>query len=88
MARGNNQKLKMLYLARIMQTETDDAHGLTMPQIIEKPVAYEIDAHKKPLRRELWSRGLRYRKNVTRSVGKSDVAFLGKKVAVFCDSEF
>lgn len=40
------------------------------------------------LRRELWSRGLRYRKNVTRIVGKPDIAFLGKKVAVFCDSEF
>lgn len=40
------------------------------------------------LRRELWSRGLRYRKNVTKIVGKPDIAFLGKKVAVFCDSEF
>lgn len=40
------------------------------------------------LRRELWSRGLRYRKNVTSIVGKPDIAFLGKKVAVFCDSEF
>lgn len=40
------------------------------------------------LRKELWSRGLRYRKNVTKIVGKPDIAFLGKKVAVFCDSEF
>lgn len=40
------------------------------------------------LRRELWSRGLRYRKNVKSVVGHPDVAFIGKKVAVFCDSEF
>ena len=40
------------------------------------------------LRKELWSRGLRYRKNVTSVFGKPDIAFIGKKVAVFCDSEF
>ena len=40
------------------------------------------------LRRELWSRGLRYRKNVKTVPGKPDIAFIGKKVAVFCDSEF
>ena len=40
------------------------------------------------LRKELWSRGLRYRKNVTKIVGKPDIVFIGKKVAVFCDSEF
>ena len=40
------------------------------------------------LRQELWSRGLRYRKNVNRIYGKPDIVFVGKKVAVFCDSEF
>ena len=40
------------------------------------------------LRRELWSRGLRYRKNVNCICGKPDIVFIGKKVAVFCDSEF
>lgn len=40
------------------------------------------------LRHELWIRGVRYRKNVTRIFGKPDIAFIGKKVAVFCDSEF
>ncbi len=40
------------------------------------------------LRKELWSRGLRYRKNVASIFGKPDIAFIGKKVAVFCDSEF
>lgn len=40
------------------------------------------------LRKELWSRGLRYRKNYTKITGKPDIVFIGKKVAVFCDSEF
>ena len=40
------------------------------------------------LRKELWSRGLRYRKNVNRIFGKPDIVFVGKKIAVFCDSEF
>ena len=40
------------------------------------------------LRRELWKRGLRYRKNYKKLPGKPDIVFKGKKVAVFCDSEF
>lgn len=40
------------------------------------------------LMKELWSRGLRYRKNVKTIYGKPDIAFIGKKVAVFCDGEF
>ena len=40
------------------------------------------------LRDELWKRGLRYRKNVKNIIGKPDIVFIGKKVAVFCDSEF
>lgn len=37
---------------------------------------------------ELWHRGLRYRKNVKSIFGKPDIVFLGKKIAVFVDSEF
>lgn len=40
------------------------------------------------LRKELWSRGVRYRKNCADIIGKPDIAFKGKKIAVFCDSEF
>ncbi len=40
------------------------------------------------LRKELWSRGLRYRKNAKNIPGKPDIVFIGKKIAVFCDSEF
>ncbi|HOT70010.1 MAG TPA: very short patch repair endonuclease [Clostridia bacterium] len=40
------------------------------------------------LRQELWARGVRYRKNVKTIYGHPDLAFIGKKVVVFCDSEF
>ena len=48
-ARENNQKLKLLYLARIMRDETDDLHGLNMPQIIDKLAVYDIVAHRKTI---------------------------------------
>ncbi len=40
------------------------------------------------LRRELRSRGLRYRKNAKDVTGKPDIVFKRKRIAVFCDSEF
>jgi DNA mismatch endonuclease Vsr len=40
------------------------------------------------LMRALWQNGIRYRKNYKNIFGKPDIVFIGKKVAVFCDSEF
>lgn len=40
------------------------------------------------LRKELWSRGLHYRKNDKTVFGHPDLTFKGKKIAVFVDSEF
>jgi len=42
----------------------------------------------KLLAKELWSNGLRYRKNDKTIFGKPDFAFKGLKIVVFCDSEF
>lgn len=42
----------------------------------------------KMLWKELWNRGIRYRKNTNTVFGHPDIVFKGKKVAVFCDSEF
>lgn len=39
------------------------------------------------LRKVLWKRGLRYRIHY-RISGKPDIAFVSKKVAVFCDGDF
>ena len=40
------------------------------------------------LRKALWDKGYRYRKNVKSVYGHPDIAFIGKKIAIFCDSEF
>jgi len=40
------------------------------------------------LRKALWARGLRYRKDCKDVFGRPDICFKGKKVAVFCDSEY
>lgn len=40
------------------------------------------------LRRELWRRGYRYRKNYSGLPGKPDIVLTKYKIAIFCDSEF
>lgn len=39
------------------------------------------------LRKELWRRGLRYRKNYKELFGKPDIVFLGARIAVFVDGK-
>ena len=39
------------------------------------------------LRSELWKRGLRYRKNYKKLVGKPDIVFVGRKIAIFVDGK-
>lgn len=39
------------------------------------------------LRKELWRRGLRYRKHYKKLYGKPDIVFLGAKIAVFVDGK-
>ncbi len=40
------------------------------------------------LRKELWKRGYRYRKNYKGLPGKPDIVLTKYKIAIFCDSEF
>ena len=64
-------------------SKTQEQISYNMRQIKNKDSDIEL-----ALRKELWNRGLRYRKNVKSVYGKPDIAFIGKKIAVFCDSEF
>lgn len=66
-----------------MAKKTPEQISFNMKRVKSKDSQIEL-----LLRKELWSRGLRYRKNVKSIYGKPDIAFIGKKVAVFCDSEF
>lgn len=49
MKKTGSQKLKLLYLARIFSDETDEMHGLTMPEIISHLSDYDISADRKTL---------------------------------------
>ena len=40
------------------------------------------------LRRALWEKGYRYRKNYKKLPGKPDIALTKYKIAIFCDGEF
>lgn len=49
MAYNSKAKVKILYLLKILQEETDADHGLTMRQIIEKLAAYGVKAERKSI---------------------------------------
>ena len=49
MARISGQKIKILYLMKIMYEQTDDIHGLTLAQIAEELESYGIRAERKAL---------------------------------------
>lgn len=40
------------------------------------------------LRKALWQRGIRYRKNYKGLIGKPDIVITKYRIAVFCDSDF
>lgn len=40
------------------------------------------------LRKALWNKGYRYRKNVSNLPGKPDIVLTKYKIAIFCDGEF
>ena len=49
MAKGTNQKLKLVYLIKILMEKTDDQHSLTMPEIIAELEKYDISAERKSI---------------------------------------
>ena len=49
MAKKPNQKLKLIYLSRILQERTDAHHGLTLSEITAALKEYGISAERKSL---------------------------------------
>ena len=49
MPKSSNQKLKLLYLAKIFMENTDATHALTVKELSEALAAYEISAERKSL---------------------------------------
>lgn len=54
-----------------------------MSNIRSKDTSIEIK-----LRKALWKRGYRYRKNFQKLPGKPDIALTKQRIAIFCDSDF
>ena len=66
-----------------MDVLTPEQRHRNMSNIKSKDTSIEL-----LLRKELWSRGYRYRKNYKLLPGKPDVVLTKYKIAIFCDSEF
>ncbi|MBQ9886088.1 MAG: WYL domain-containing protein [Lachnospiraceae bacterium] len=49
MSKDSSQKLKILYLMKILYEQTDDNHSITMPQIISALGAYGVNAERKSI---------------------------------------
>ena len=49
MAKGINQKLKLLYIVKILEEKTDEAHPMSTSRLIEELAKYEIGAERKSI---------------------------------------
>ncbi len=67
---------------RFLGVVSEKSHH-NMSRIHGKDTAIEVR-----LRKALWDRGYRYRKNYDRLPGKPDIALTKYKIAIFCDGEF
>ena len=66
-----------------MDTLTKEQRSKNMRNIKSKDTSIEM-----LLRKALWHKGYRYRKNYKQLPGKPDIALTKYKIAIFCDSEF
>lgn len=66
-----------------MDNLTPEQRSKNMRAIRSKDTSIEVE-----FRKELWKRGIRYRKNYIDLSGKPDIVLTKYKIAIFCDSEF
>ena len=66
-----------------MDRLTKEQRHKNMKNIKNKDTSIEVT-----LRKALWNKGYRYRKNDKRLPGKPDIVLTKYKIAIFCDSEF
>lgn len=66
-----------------MDDLTPEQRRKNMQNIRSKDTEIEI-----ALRKALWHRGYRYRKNVNNMPGRPDIVLPKYKIAIFCDGEF
>lgn len=63
--------------------EVSERSHKNMSRIKGKDTSIEIT-----LRKALWHKGIRYRKNLKTIPGRPDIAITKYRIAIFCDSEF
>ena len=66
-----------------MDNLTKEQRHRNMKNIKSKDTSIEL-----LLRKALWKKGYRYRKNYTKLPGKPDIVLTKYKIAIFCDGEF
>lgn len=66
-----------------MDVLTKEQRRKNMQHIRSKDTKIEVQ-----LRKALWHKGYRYRKNCKDIVGKPDIVLTKYKIAIFCDGEF
>ena len=66
-----------------MDRLTKEQRSKVMQAVKSKDTSLE-----KRLRKLMWAKGFRYRKNYSPVFGKPDIAIPSLKIAIFCDSEF
>ena len=49
MAKSANQKMKLLYLMRILLEKTDESHPMSVPEMITELALYDISAERKSI---------------------------------------
>ncbi len=67
----------------MVDTLTNEQRRKNMQSIRSKDTEIE-----RMLRKALWKKGFRYRKNYSKLPGKPDIAITRYKIAIFCDGEF
>ena len=66
-----------------MDRLTPEQRHKNMSSIKSKDTSIEL-----VLRKALWNKGIRYRKNYKELPGTPDIVLTKYKIAIFCDSEF
>lgn len=66
-----------------MDNLTKEQRRKNMQHIKARDTSIEVK-----LRKSLWNKGYRYRKNYDGLLGKPDIVLTKYKIAIFCDSEF
>lgn len=77
-----NEKLKKKHEPRFRGEVSEKSHK-NMSKIKGKDTSIEL-----ALRKALWNKGYRYRKNVKDLPGRPDIVLTKYKIAIFCDGEF